>query len=136
MEGKRKGRDKKGRTVYFGKRTAKAIWRYLTPRLNDNGQNDPLFVAGPADDPCPLDPNHLRRLLKRTGDRANVPKAHPHRFRHTFAITYLRNSGDPFTLRILLGHSDLEMVERYLNIVRADCADAHQRASPVDNWRL
>jgi len=136
VAGKGRGRDKKERVVHFGKRTAKALWRYLTPRLAECDPDDPLFLAGPADDPRPLRGGHLRRLLKRLGDRAGVNNVYPHRFRHTFAITYLRNGGDPFTLRILLGHSDLEMVERYLAIVRADCSDAHRRASPVDNWRL
>lgn len=134
--GKGKGRDKKERIVYFGKRAARALWRYLTPRLATASQADPLFTVGPADLPRQMEPNVLRRLLKRLGDRAGVSNVHPHRFRHTFAITYLRNGGDPFTLQILLGHSNLEMVKRYLHIVRADCAEAHGRASPVDNWRL
>jgi len=136
VRGKGKGRGKKERTVYFGKRTARALWRYLTPRLQSTKPDQPVFTVGPADDTRPLAPNVLRRLLKRIGDRAGIPRVHPHRFRHTFAITYLRNGGDPFTLQILLGHSNLEMVRHYLAIVQADCADAHQRASPVDNWRL
>lgn len=136
ISGKGKGRDKKERYVYFGRRTARALFRYLTPRFADQADTDLLFVVGPPDDPRPLDPRVLYRLLRRLGDRAGVPHVHPHRFRHTFAITYLRNQGDPFTLRNLLGHADLTMVTRYLHIVQADCADAHRRASPVDNWRL
>jgi len=136
VSGKGRGRDKKERVVYFGKGTARALWRYLTPRLKDTNQDTPLFSVGPSDYTRSINPNVLRRLLKRIGDRAGIPNVHPHRFRHSFAIAYLRNGGDPFTLQILLGHSNLEMVKRYLKIVRADCADAHQRASPVDNWRL
>jgi hypothetical protein len=43
----------------------------------------------------------------------------------------------------LLEHSDIEMVKRYARIAQTDraaslwdCARAHQKASPVDNWRL
>lgn len=136
VRGKGRGRDKKERIVQLGKRTAKAIWRYMTMRLDDTDPDEPLFVVGNQDDTRPLKPRYLSRLVKRIGERAGVSNVHPHRFRHTFAINYLRNDGDVFTLRILLGHSDLEMVERYLNIVRADCAKAHRKASPVDNWRL
>jgi integrase/recombinase XerD len=78
----------------------------------------------------------LRKLLDRIGDRASVPNVHPHLFRHTFSINYLRNQGDIFTLQSLLGHSDLVIVRRHARVDQTDCAEEHRRASPVDNWRL
>lgn len=130
------GKGQKERLVYFGKRTSKALWKLLTPRLKDAQPEDPVFVVGPEDDPRPLTRDVLRRLLARLGERAGVANVHPHRFRHTFAITYLRNQGDLFTLQDLLGHSDMAMVKRYARIAQTDCARVHQKASPVDNWRL
>lgn len=75
-------------------------------------------------------------LLAHIGERAGVANVYLHRFRYTFAITCLRNQGGLFTLQELLGHSDMEMVKRYARIAQTDCAKAHQKASPVDNWRL
>jgi integrase/recombinase XerD len=131
-----KGKGSKERIAYFGKRTAKALWKYVLPRLNTSKPEDRLFLVGSPDDAREMDRHVLCKLLQRIGERAGVPNVHPHRFRHSFAITYLRNGGDVFTLQSLLGHSDLTMVKHYARIAQTDCAKVHQTASPVDNWRL
>lgn len=100
------------------------------------GESDPLFVVGARHKARPMDRSVLHHLLQRIGERAGVRNTYPHRFRHTFAINYLRNGGDLFTLQAMLGHSDLEMVRRYARIAQVDVAQAQQRASPVDKWRL
>jgi len=83
-----------------------------------------------------LNRSRLQKILESIGNRAGVQNVHPHRFRHTFAIQYLRNGGDPYSLQALLGHSSLDMVKNYLRIAQIDIDTAHRRASPVDNWRL
>lgn len=77
-----------------------------------------------------------RRLLHLLLKRAGVRRVYPHRFRHTFAIEYLRNGGDTRTLQAILGHSSLHMVRRYLAIVQANLDAQYRSASPVRNWRL
>jgi len=127
------GKGAKERILPVGRRTTKAIWHYLVSRPSARS-SDPLFVST---DGGPFNRRALYQLIRRLGDRAGVvPPAHPHRFRHTFAINFLRNGGDAFSLQAMLGHSSLEMVHRYLALVQADTENAHHRASPVDNWRL
>lgn len=61
---------------------------------------------------------------------------HPHRFRHTFAITFLRNGGNTFALQKLLGHEELSTVLKYVKLAETDIKAAQAAASVVDNWRL
>lgn len=121
----------RARVVVIGKQTRKALWHYLAERNPDPSEF--VFVT---EDGKPISRYTLCSLYDRLGKRAGVSGAHPHRFRHTFAIQYLRNGGDVFTLQRLLGHSTMEMVKRYLTLAQTDTAEAHRRASPVDNWRL
>lgn len=126
------GKGSKERVIPFSASTGKAIWRYRTTRPNIQPK-DALFLTSQEN---PLDSDALRLLVKRLGHRAGVANAHPHRFRHTFAINFLRNGGNAYVLQMLLGHSTLDMVKRYLLLAGNDAEAAHQLASPVANWRL
>ncbi len=123
----------KGRFVYLGKAARRALWRYLASREDGEDPETPLFLGKFN---RPFNKNALRQLMVRLGRKARVAKCHPHRLRHTFAITYLRSGGDVFTLQALLGHSTLEMAQHYARIAQIDIEQAHRRASPADNWRL
>jgi integrase/recombinase XerD len=126
-------KGKKGRTVIIGKRTRHTLWRYLVEREDKDEEQAPLFVTLKGNR---LNRDSLRLLIRRLGERVNVKNCHPHRFRHTFAIRYLRSQGDVFTLQVLLGHKSLEMVRRYARIARIDLERNHALASPVDRWNL
>ena len=125
------GLKSKPRTVFIGKLSKSTLWRYLTGR--DLELCDFVFTSKLN---RPMDRHSIRKVLCYLGDKAEVQNVYPHRFRHTFAIQYLRNDGDIYTLQRILGHSSLEMVKRYLTIAKSDCEKAHRKASPVDNWRL
>ena len=129
----RRGKGDKGRTVYLGVIARAALWKYVKGRRFRDSQ-DALFATATDG---PIERNALRKMLRAAGKRAEVTEpVTPHRFRHTFAITYLRNGGDVFTLQQMLGHATMEMVRRYLALAQEDMAAAHRRASPADNWRL
>jgi integrase/recombinase XerD len=131
IEGHAKGR--KGRFVYLGKAARRTLWRYLASREDSGNPDAPLFLGRFG---SPLGRNALRQLISTLGTKAGVKNAHPHRFRHTFAITYLRSGGDLFTLQRLLGHSSLDMVQIYAKVAEIDAERVHQKASPADNWHM
>ena len=120
----------KGRVTYLGKVARKAVWRYLAAREDGDDPRSPLFISRTD---RPFNKDSLRVLINRLGARTEVKKTYPHKFRHTFAITYLRSGGDVFTLQMLLS---LDMVRHYAQIAEVDVEQAHRKASPADNMHL
>jgi len=127
----RHGKGNKRRVVYFGQRARLMVWRYLTERETRPG--DPLFATGTG---RRMDRNNLRHMLNTVAAQAKVRDVHPHRFRHTFAIWFLRNGGNTFALQKLLGHEELATVLKYVHLAETDVREAQRTASVVDHWRL
>ena len=124
----REGKGGKDRMVYVGEVTRRHLRTYLTGRTSG--------LLFPARGGVPLNRSNLRKLIVRIAARAGVRKANVHRFRHTFAVNFLRNGGNVFALQAMLGHARMDTVKVYVRLAEQDLADAQRRASPVDNWRL
>jgi len=124
------GKGNKERVIRFGEKARIALESYLTARkaITDS---DVLFVSrnGGA-----MDRHGVIRVVKACGRRAGITgvRISPHTFRHTCALTYVRNGGDPFSLQKLLGHSGLEMTRRYTELAQADIIEKHRQYSPGD----
>jgi site-specific recombinase XerD len=126
------GKGSKERRVEFGPRTGQAIWKYFASRgILQPNEHFLISRTGRR-----LDRDELAHRLQSLGKRAGVDKCHPHRFRHTFAVMFLRNGGSSLALQRLLGHSTMEMVRVYVKLSEVDLREAHRRASPVENLRL
>lgn len=123
------GKGSKERVVRIGKVTQKALWRYLMCR----GYND-VEQLWLTEEGRPMYDTGVQSMVKRLKERAGVTGAGGvHRFRHTFALSFLRSDGNVFNLQYLLGHSDLEMVRRYTSTLgMEDALRAHEKASPAD----
>jgi integrase/recombinase XerC len=127
------GKGGKSRRLYFSAATHRALWRYLeeTPHASA----DPLFLSERGEESGGgLTRNGLLLLCRRLGKAAGVAGARcsPHTFRHTFAVNFIRNGGNAFTLKQLLGHTSLTMVNRYLALADADLEAQHRQYSPVE----
>lgn len=124
----RKGKGSKQRIVHIGAKAQKTLWRYIT--LHRRSDSNHLFINRAG---APLGLVGVKALINRLGRKVGV-KAYPHKLRHTFAISFLRAGGDVFSLQYLLGHSTLQMTQRYLQSLNAnDAANAHKKFSPLDN---
>jgi len=127
-----RGKGDKGRFLPLGTRARRALWRYLADRQNKLPE-EPLFCTRGRER---MNRNNVGKMLKRLCTQAKVSHIHPHRLRHTFAIEFLRNGGNPFELRDMLGHTTLTMVTNYVALADVDLENAQQRASPADKWSL
>jgi integrase/recombinase XerD len=126
----RQGKGNKQRFVPLGNRAKSALWKYLSRR--NAKKNDPLFATRNG---TKMDRNNLRRMISSLGETAGVEGAFVHRFRHTFAINFLRNGGNVLLLKELLGHASLDMVQRYARLADADI-DSGSQFSTADKWRI
>lgn len=131
------GKGCKERVVPIGATVQRAIAKYVNRYRPDPiyQLQDYLFLTRSGE--C-LTLNRIEKIIKRYGNIGGIDgvRCSPHTFRHTFAISYLRNGGDVFSLQRILGHSTLDMVRTYINLTQSDLQAAHLHFSPVDNLKL
>lgn len=121
------GKGRKQRHVRVGATARKSLFRYLRRSKTEvgarlwQGCRGPLTVSG------------LFQVLDALGKQCGVLPCNPHKFRRTFALNCLRNGMDPFSLQLLMGHSDMQILRTYLAQTQGDVQKAHERHSPLDN---
>jgi site-specific recombinase XerD len=125
------GKGSKERIVPIGWVVQRSLLRYVTiyrpkPKSNDC---DNLFLSTTG---CPITVNTIKLLFSRLAKTSGVARLHAHLCRHTFAVNYLLNGGDIFSLKAILGHTTLQMVGHYLHFTTAQVAAQHHKYSPMD----
>lgn len=123
----RYGKGRKPRVVFIGKKTRKVIRAYLRERTVDN----PALWLTDAGERMAYE--GMRQMVRRRAERAGVKQPSLHSFRRFFALAYLRNGGDIFTLQKLMGHADIQILRRYLAQIDEDLERGHSQFGPVDN---
>ena len=128
------GKGRKQRTVRFGAQTRKSLLRYLATR-QDLTPDSALWVAyhKGGTERGRLTLRGLEIVSRNLGEKAGIMPCHPHKFRRTFALWCLRDGMDLHSLRLLMGHSSLDILQMYLALAGEDIERAHRLHSPVDN---
>ena len=126
------GKGRKERSIPFSARTCQALLEYSRLRAQ-KGVRSPQFFVGRT--LLALERTKVRRIILHYGKRAGIEgvRISPHTLRHTFAVFYIRNGGDSFSLQEILGHSSLEMTRHYVNLARRDVAEQHKKFSPMES---
>ena len=127
------GKGDKERQIPFGSGVRTALAAYFA-RRGAVDSSALVFVNhyGEA-----LTRHAIRAMLRKRGSDAKVTgvRLSPHTFRHTFAKQWLINGGDAFSLQRMLGHSTMEMVRNYVNLLAGEVQEIHRHCSPVDRMQ-
>ncbi|MFC2058391.1 tyrosine-type recombinase/integrase [Chloroflexota bacterium] len=128
------GKGSQERMVPIGAKVQNATWKYINRYRPEPAvpRYDQVFLTLAGH---PLTKDRLESIVERYGRKAGITgvRVSPHTFRHTMAVTFLRNGGDVFTLQRILGHAQLETLRGYVNLAQSDISRVHHRNSPADN---
>jgi site-specific recombinase XerD len=134
------GKGSKERRIAMGQNCQRNLYFYLDYHRPDeeelaewgNHGEDHLFLSETR---LPLTKNGMTLLFNRLKARAKITgkRVSPHILRHTFAIRYLINGGDPFSLQELLGHEDMATVKNYMRMNDETIQGQKRKFSPGDH---
>lgn len=117
------GKGNKERIVYFNARAKIHIEAYLQERTDNNGA---LFVSLHAPYKR-LRISGVEKRLKTLGERANVKRVHPHKFRRTLA-TMAIDKGMPIEqVQRLLGHVRIDTTLHYAMVSQQNVKMSHRK---------
>lgn len=127
------------RTVYYSKETERIfnVYRREVLKGTEKGSlfvkfhnqfNEPILGSS-------LNTEMVYGLLSRKAKKifGDGFKMNPHKFRHTFATHFVINGGDPFSLRNLLGHTNIETTKIYVDMSPKDLKTKHAKHSIISN---
>jgi integrase/recombinase XerD len=128
------GKGGKERQVPFGTTSKQALVNYMARRGQVPDQSA-FFVNRFGAKLCRV---WVQKTMRVVGRRVGIVgvRVSPHTLRHTFAINYIKNGGDAFSLQRILGHSSLDMVKVYVSLADQDVAMMYRKYSPMDRMGM
>jgi integrase/recombinase XerD len=123
-------KNRKSREIPISREVAKRLRQLLDETEQYFGEGCNLFMNAFGED---FTAEAFRRRLNRLKRKLNIPKLHPHMFRHTFARNYVLNGGDIFTLQRILDHADIQTTRKYVQMDNEHIREQHNKFSPLRN---
>lgn len=105
------GKGSKQRIVPFGSVVREQLQKYRSI-IDDNSVNS-FFLNN---DYTALTPNAVKMTFSKLKERSGISRIYPHLLRHTFATNYIFNGGNLEVLRVLLGHSSINITQVYIHL--------------------
>lgn len=123
-------KNRKNREIPISREVAKRLRQLLDETQQYFGEGSQLFMNAFGDD---FTADAFRRRLNRLKKKLDIPRLHPHMFRHTFARNYILNGGDLFTLQRILDHADIQTTRKYIQMDNEHIRQQHNKFSPLRN---
>ncbi|WP_031579440.1 site-specific tyrosine recombinase/integron integrase [Ruminobacter sp. RM87] len=117
------GKGAKERIVYFDAKAKLHLQRYLNSRTDDN---QALFVTLRA----PYERitiGGVEHRFREIGNRLNIYKVHPHKFRRTLATVAIDKGMPIEQLQQLLGHQRIDTTLHYAMVKQSNVKAAHRK---------
>lgn len=110
------GKGNKERIVFISPALKRILIKYERIKkqyFKDKETTDHYFLSYTGSD---ISHVGLDNIIKKAGKRAGIEgkRVSPHSFRHFFSVQCLLNGIDIYTLSKLLGHSEIQTTQRYL----------------------
>lgn len=120
------------RTVYLSERTQEKLGIYL--KLRGTLETKKLFVNH---DNGEFKARGIQARFWKHGQDAKIDKrVSPHTFRHTMAKRMILAGVDAFTLMTILGHSDMTITKKYVNLWGPDIEQKHKEYGALKGLNL
>ncbi|PEV37937.1 integrase [Bacillus thuringiensis] len=120
------------RTVYLSDTTQERLESYI--KVRGEVATKKLFIS---QDNKELNPHSIQTRLTKYGKEAKISKrVSPHTFRHTMAKRMIVSGLDAFSLMHLLGHTDITVTKRYVNLWGQDLEQKHKEYGALKGLNL
>lgn len=125
-------KTREARTLPISEQTSRSLRIWLAEReKREFPSSVPLFCSI---DGSPISENTWYRRLCEYGEKLGT-HIRPYDLRHYAAMAYYeKTSHDIFKLQALLGHSTLEMTQRYVRVCGSELVDQHDSYSPLSSF--
>lgn len=117
------GKGDKERKVYFDARTKIHIQRYLSARKDDN----PALFTTLLSPFNRLKISGVEIRLRELGQKLNIPKVHPHKFRRTLATLAIDKGMPVEQVQHLLGHQNIDTTMQYAMVNQTNVKNSHRK---------
>ena len=117
------GKGNKERTVYFNARTKIHLSNYLKSRTDSN----PALFVSLSKPFNRLSISGVEKRLRMLGDKVNMVKVHPHKFRRTLATTAIDRGMPIEQVQKLLGHVKIDTTLHYAMVGQNNVKNSHRK---------